>query len=70
MQCRAFRSDGSEAAEAKTVANDEDARERHRRAGEHRVEHAQGCDRDRGDIVGECPEQVRLNGTTLTDGDP
>ena len=51
----------AEAAQAQGVRDHEDARERHRPARHERVEVAQGGERQRGHVVGECPEQVAFD---------
>ena len=50
-----------EAAQAQAVRHHEHRRERHRGAGQHRVEQPGGGQRQRGDVVGERPEQVALD---------
>ena len=50
-----------EAPQAQAVRDDEDARERHRGRGDDRVEQPGSGERDRGDVVGERPEQVALD---------
>src|SRR5699024_6503865 len=62
--------DAAEPAQAEAVTDDEDAGERHRRACEHGVEHAQRCDRDGRDVVGKRPEQVRLDRAQGPAGEP
>jgi hypothetical protein len=51
----------SEAPQPQAVGDHEHARERHGRAGDHRVEEPGGGERERGDVVGEGPEQVALD---------
>src|SRR5262249_37946331 len=52
----------AEAAQPQAVADHEDRGERHRGAGDHRVEQAQRGQRQGGHVVGERPEQVALDG--------
>ena len=48
------------APQAQAVGDDEDARERHGRGGDDRVEQPGDGERDRRDVVGERPEEVPL----------
>ena len=50
-----------EAAQPQRVRDDEHARERHRGRGDDRVQQAGDRERDRGDVVGERPEEVALD---------
>ena len=50
-----------EAAQPQGVRHDEDARERHRGGGDDRVQQPGDGERDRGDVVGERPEEVALD---------
>ena len=51
----------AEAPQPQRVGDDRDARERHRQAGEQRVEQAGGGERQRGDVVAERPAEVLLD---------
>ncbi len=61
LEFRTGRTTRGEAEEPQAVRDDEQARQRHRSAGDHRVQHAGRRQGDRDDVVGESPEQVRLD---------
>ncbi len=59
-----------EAPQAQAVGDDEDARERHRRGGDDRAQQPGDRERDRGDVVGERPEEVLLDRAQRAAGEP
>ena len=62
--------EAAEAPQAQAVGDDEHARERHRGGRDHRVEQPGDGERDRGDVVGERPEQVALDRRERAAGEP
>jgi hypothetical protein len=58
----------TESAEAEAVGNDENARTRHGSTGDERIEITGRGQWDGGDVVGEGPEQVDLDGGKRTPG--
>ena len=61
---------GLEGAQAEAVADHEDAGEGHGGSGDRRVEQAERGQRDGGNVVGERPEQVALEGGQGPAGEP